>query len=191
MCNAWNHSPGCDCGWGGGYSGGGGGIRTGLGGSLSDSIKNYAPKAIEGYQSPIIADTREAQTYPTTCWWCGAEVFYHTNGYGDSVLFDSLGWPWQVHSCWKTYWDKEKIRRRQINRRYSAITNVNFWDFNEYQQKRLILAGAIQAVRSQKSFIKEEDVASYLGLEVEQFRKHYFLFYELYVEDKVRQVRLK
>ncbi|MGI2906824.1 hypothetical protein [Tolypothrix sp. VBCCA 56010] len=189
MCNAWNHSPGCDCGWGGGYSGGGGGIRTGLGGSLSDSIKISAPKAIEGYQSPIIADTREAQTYPTTCWWCGAKVFYHTNGYGDSVLFDSLGCPWQVHSCWKTYWDKEKIQRQQINRLYRVITNVNFWDLNEDQQKRLILAGAIQAVRSQKFFIKEEDVASYLGLQVKEFRKQYSLFYELYLEEKVIQVR--
>lgn len=42
----------------------------------------------------------EAATYLTTCWWCGQEVWYHTNGYGDHVLFDELGWPWQVHSCW-------------------------------------------------------------------------------------------
>jgi ribosomal protein S10 len=34
------------------------------------------------------------------CWWCEDEVFFHTNGNGDCVLFDRLGWPWPVHDCW-------------------------------------------------------------------------------------------
>jgi len=34
------------------------------------------------------------------CWWCGQKVYYHTNGNGDSVLFDYLGKPWPVHPCW-------------------------------------------------------------------------------------------
>ena len=32
------------------------------------------------------------------CWWCGRQVYYHTNGNGDSVLFDELGKPWPIHS---------------------------------------------------------------------------------------------
>jgi hypothetical protein len=42
-------------------------------------------------------------TWPTTCFinrGCGAAVFAHTNGYGDFVLFDELGYPWQVHDCY-------------------------------------------------------------------------------------------
>lgn len=41
------------------------------------------------------------RTYPTRCFRCNAPVFYHTNGYGDHVLFDALtGAPWPVHDCW-------------------------------------------------------------------------------------------
>src|SRR5438270_8839711 len=38
---------------------------------------NYRPK-----------DDNQPLTYPTTCWTCGAEIFFHSNGYGDMVLFD-------------------------------------------------------------------------------------------------------
>jgi|ERR1700730_1457975 len=31
---------------------------------------------------------------------CGVEVFAHTNGFGDFVLFDRLGWPWPIHDCY-------------------------------------------------------------------------------------------
>jgi hypothetical protein len=46
-------------------------------------------------------------TYSTTCWWCGEAVFFHTNGNGDCVLFDSLGWPWEVHPCWEEHRNTE------------------------------------------------------------------------------------
>jgi len=42
-------------------------------------------------------------TYPTRCFingGCGARVFAHTNGDGDFVLFDALGHPWPIHSCY-------------------------------------------------------------------------------------------
>ncbi len=57
-------------------------------------------------------------TYRTFCWWCGAEVFFHTNGNGDCVLFDPpLGPPWPVHDCWQlhrddspgTYWRRMAV----------------------------------------------------------------------------------
>lgn len=28
-------------------------------------------------------------------------MFAHTNGFGDFVLFDRLGWPWEIHECYK------------------------------------------------------------------------------------------
>jgi hypothetical protein len=44
-----------------------------------------------------------ARTWTTLCFingGCGEQVFAHTNGYGDFVLFDSLGWPWPIHDCY-------------------------------------------------------------------------------------------
>ena len=43
------------------------------------------------------------RTWRTLCFingGCGDEVFAHTNGYGDFVLFDRLGWPWKIHACY-------------------------------------------------------------------------------------------
>lgn len=40
-------------------------------------------------------------TWPTTCFLgCPAKVWAHTNGDGDFVLLDSLGWPWHIHPCY-------------------------------------------------------------------------------------------
>jgi ribosomal protein S10 len=49
------------------------------------------------------------------CWWCSDEVFFHTNGNGDCVLFDSLGWPWPTHRCWEEHVGErdEAIRRTE------------------------------------------------------------------------------
>jgi len=44
-----------------------------------------------------------SSTWATTCFingGCGAKVFAHTNGRGDFVLLDELGWPWPVHDCY-------------------------------------------------------------------------------------------
>lgn len=45
-----------------------------------------------------------ALTWKTHCFitgGCGEHgLFGHTNGDGDFVLFDSLGWPWPVHDCY-------------------------------------------------------------------------------------------
>lgn len=67
-------------------------------------------------------DEPNKSTRPTRCWWCGADVYYHTNGYGDSVLFDELGWPWQVHPCW------EEHRRSQPPRRRVQLDEDDFED---------------------------------------------------------------
>lgn len=38
--------------------------------------------------------------YNTICWWCDEPVFFYRNEYGGCALFDMLGWPWPIHSCW-------------------------------------------------------------------------------------------
>jgi hypothetical protein len=75
MCNAWNHSPDCDCGFGGDTGGGG---------------------------WPTVPSTwayrHEDFTRPTTCPECGAPVFFVRHN-GGSVWFDELGPPWDKHGC--------------------------------------------------------------------------------------------
>lgn len=99
MCNAWNHSRGCNCGWGG-VNYGTQGYRDLHSSNLEDITNNSA--------TPKNAEVQEAKTSPTSCPWCGASVYYHTNGYSDSVYFDSLGYPWSIHECFKNYLETKK-----------------------------------------------------------------------------------
>jgi hypothetical protein len=40
-------------------------------------------------------------TWPTSCFLgCTLPVWAHTNGFGDFVLLNELGWPWPVHDCY-------------------------------------------------------------------------------------------
>lgn len=185
MCNAWNHSPGCDCGWGGSGTGGWrGGDRSIYGlSTISSHIVGYS-KILGDYKSSFSAKTEDAETYPTECWRCGTPVYYHTNGYGDSVLFDSLGWPWQVHDCWRDYWTAEKARRE-------LAKPVVLRNLESDQLKRLVLAGAIQKLRNNGFKVTEEQVATYMGTLIEQLRQEYSRIYELYMENGLVQMRLK
>jgi hypothetical protein len=86
MCNAWNHLPNCDCGWGG----------FGLG------RNNRSPQSSRSTLSHF--------TIPNaTCRYCGSRVFYYQSVDGGRVFFDALGPPWPKHPCtasapvYKTY----------------------------------------------------------------------------------------
>lgn len=48
-----------------------------------------------------VRDIPTPLTYPTKCRFCQKNIFFHTNGNGDFVLFDRLGLPWEIHGCWK------------------------------------------------------------------------------------------
>ncbi|HEY9852831.1 MAG TPA: hypothetical protein V6D28_25385 [Leptolyngbyaceae cyanobacterium] len=164
MCNAWNHPPGCNCGWRGRGGGNGRGIYTSLFSSPSKAASDEN-------------DYERSETYPTQCWWCGAFVFYHTNGYGDSVLFDSLGYPWEIHSCWETHWQTEKDRRRVIN--------YLLHDNNQAEQKRMILMGAVRKIKGitfgSLGFYgaTEDAVARQLGISIYQLRQDYGDIYKV------------
>lgn len=47
-----------------------------------------------------MAVLRRRKTYPSNCRDCGQRIFVHSNGYGDTVLFDDLGQPWPIHYCY-------------------------------------------------------------------------------------------
>lgn len=89
MCNAWNHQPGCRCGWGGeGYKGKSTGNSFGviLGGGFPD-----VPPIDKSYESYTIPNA--------SCPVCGDFVFFYQSPDGGRVFFDELGPPWPKHPC--------------------------------------------------------------------------------------------
>jgi hypothetical protein len=77
-CNAWNHSPSCNCGWGG---------DTGAGDSAgavnTDSYKR----------------SDDSCCYLTNCPWCGQKVYFIRHNGGSVWINPPLGWPWDPHGC--------------------------------------------------------------------------------------------
>ncbi|MBG1259777.1 hypothetical protein [Nostoc commune] len=168
MCNGWNHSATCDCDFSGGSSGGGG-----RAGTVLDNIPirdRILAKKTDEY-------LKGAETYPTSCWRCGEEVFYHTNGFGDAVLFDSLGSPWRVHSCWEIYWNEEKLKREET-KHFNTVKNSSILRTrNGKLFKQLLLKGAIQSIKKEGCLVTEEKVASHLGISLEELRERFSHLY--------------
>lgn len=92
MCNAWNHPPGCTCGWGGvGHLG-----RRGPG----ESASSPSPSQSYFWWVPPIHPAYESYVNPNaSCPVCGAPVFFYQSPYGGRVFFDELGPPWPKHPC--------------------------------------------------------------------------------------------
>lgn len=88
-CNAWNHPPDCNCGWGGVWYG-----------STGDRTKSayYVPST---YYTLRGGESRyESYVNPNAiCPVCGAVVFFYQSPYGSRVFFDELGPPWPKHPC--------------------------------------------------------------------------------------------
>lgn len=74
-----------------------------LSGGCSSGSSGYTTARPAPGRAWTIAERTSPLTYRTRCWWCKEPVFFHTNGFGDCVLFDDLGWPWPIHSCWEEH----------------------------------------------------------------------------------------
>lgn len=81
MCNAWNHAPGCSCGWGGaGWS--------------------QQPFNTSNVGVPPLRPDYVSFTIPNACCpVCGGLVFFYQSATGGRVFFDELGPPWPKHPC--------------------------------------------------------------------------------------------
>lgn len=112
-CNAWNHVPDCDCGWGGG--GGYHGNNSGLSQALA------WPMTSDSWINPN-----------ARCPVCNAAVFFYKSPSGGRVYFDALGAPWPKHPCvvggsevpdsafWRAYdifipWKRNVITRGRLS----------------------------------------------------------------------------
>jgi hypothetical protein len=87
-CNAWNHPPGCDCGWGG----------VNHGRSAGPVVPS--PLSTRGVWLPP-AERVERETRPSACPHCGADVFFFRDENGGAAFFDKLGPPWPKHPCFE------------------------------------------------------------------------------------------
>lgn len=122
MCNAWNHPPGCAC----GFSGHGFprpnfiGHQQRTGGNKGTFSR---PSYDWVYFGPI--------TFKTECWWCGMPVFFHRNDNGGCVLFDRLGPPWPVHPCWQQNKHEQSTATKVfIERRIAQLQSFDARKFN-------------------------------------------------------------
>lgn len=86
MCNAWNHSSTCTCGWGGdGHLG-----RKGI---FSELIQSNV--IFRTYRDLLFGFTNPNANCPV----CGAKVYFYSSPFGGRVFFDELGPPWPKHPC--------------------------------------------------------------------------------------------
>lgn len=85
MCNAWNHSVDCMCGWGGE-----GHLGRRDDGSRSNRVSPLASVWLK-YDSYVKPNAK--------CPKCNSAVFFYQSQNGGRVFFDELGPPWPKHPC--------------------------------------------------------------------------------------------
>jgi hypothetical protein len=103
MCNAHNHSYDCECGFGGDTGGGG------------------AP--VVWTSTWTFHSDRRPLTHPVSCWWCGAMVYFYRDENGGCAMFDHLGAPWVIHSCWEEH---RTTRRAALHHAEREIQDTGF-----------------------------------------------------------------
>lgn len=120
-CNAWNHSPSCNCGFSGGHR-----RYTPANFSLSphEICRSFSYWSLYGPKSSC----SESLTYPITCPYCGADIFFHTNGNGDVVFFDDLGPPWPKHPCFNSISGRYHYKYSYTLYEISTVKSRS-WDF--------------------------------------------------------------
>ena len=118
MCNAYNHPPGCTCGWGGeGHQGRSPGGWRKIGRSYVRN--NNANPSIIRINDYIYEFNIKGEDWlqAIKCDNCKAEIFqaHYNNGI---ALFDSTEYPWTSHECekrWPYYFLYRKKRVRNLN----------------------------------------------------------------------------
>jgi len=180
MCNAWNHSPNCRCDFRGGQRGI---SRSTL--QFSSSRPAHHKHLLGNIHALSKAGTEGAKTYPTHCRYCNASVYYHTNGYGDSVLFDYLGEPWQVHPCWEENRSEAKGQNSSPLKLPKAEPIILGKSLLSSNLKYLVILGAVMALRKDKKSVAKDSVAQQLGLTLEELSHTYGEFSEFYKKDKI------
>jgi hypothetical protein len=94
MCNAYNHTFDCPCGFGGDTGGGG------WSGRRSMVAWRDPTELLSGGWSKDSNGTVASYVNPNAhCPMCGAAVYFYRSPFDGRVFFDDLGWPWPKHPC--------------------------------------------------------------------------------------------
>jgi hypothetical protein len=91
MCNAWNHSPSCTCGWGG--------EGTLSGGRGFSEHGNWLTKYSDLVRIRYRQEARAFVNPNAKCPICKTGVYFYQSPEGGRVFFDQLGKPWPKHPC--------------------------------------------------------------------------------------------
>jgi hypothetical protein len=136
MCNAWNHSLDCSCGWGGdGHLG-----RRTFGNNLIFIPKPKFKSYIDLVRSCTIPNAK--------CPKCGNAVFFYRSPSNGRVFFDELGPPWPKHPCTSSYYVPRLINN--LSGLSSSDINLNFYDDKEW--KPFLLEGIFQVDKLNKIY---------------------------------------
>lgn len=109
MCNAWNHSPDCTCGWGGeGHKG-----KKTL--NLNDSYSILSVSKFKFEKSNPISYTNPNALCPI----CNKKVFFFKSENGGCAYFDELGPPWPKHPC------MDQIKMNSVKVKFYNIFNLD------------------------------------------------------------------
>lgn len=95
MCNAYNHPPDCDCGWGGIYHPNMSGYELW---SPKAHKENFISKRIHEFQFDK-SNPRSYTIRNSYCPVCGEDVYFYRSENDGRVFFDELGPPWPKHPC--------------------------------------------------------------------------------------------
>ncbi len=93
-CNAWNHPPSCNCGWGGvNYGSNSPNPLPNTDNWKRDAARRTLEKLnVRSYSTCYVAPN-------AACPVCGKAVYFYANDHGSRVYFDDLGPPWPKHGC--------------------------------------------------------------------------------------------
>lgn len=194
MCNAWNHTKDCTCGFGGeGHLGGGwGGYHSIVSTDFINEIIEHSKQALRNeYDSFVIPNA--------ICPVCGANVFFYQSPFGGRVFFDELQPPWPKHPCTNNsivsqfqHLKTENIHRKKIKNKWSPVSLHKSYlrFFDDY----IVIAGTINKRDSTEGF-KECVIKNHEGLKYSNplfYRKtspHDFEISSFYLEnDSVKEI---
>lgn len=167
MCNAWNHSPSCPCGFGGvGHAG-----RSGFG-----SYDWSPPSIIPSSWATSISGTYESYVNPNAvCPVCGAAVFFYRSPYGGRVFFDELGPPWPKHPCTDNGQTTTWVRAYRADPEHTGPARTYRWQDDGWQPISITVVREVDKnVLEIRGLCREKEVMMYyrlpLGCELDAFR---------------------
>ncbi|MEW8342226.1 MAG: hypothetical protein AB2708_20455 [Candidatus Thiodiazotropha taylori] len=120
------------------------------------SVHSHRSKQPERHSLPKW-NWHENYTFSTKCWWCGEAVYFHRNNNGGCVLFESLGKPWPIHSCWEQHKSQQQeaileitnIRKKQLK----TTTSKDLSFKNNKVEQKACLEGFIVGFESQQKIL--------------------------------------